>query len=735
MSDLDNAINSINASAAKAENTATFLDDMSTFDDQSSVTNPNNGQTVASIPKQVKDRTDELFTAAESDINQAVSDAAQSATDAQDAADSIGRYQGLWPDSGGSADKGDTYQTQVSGTPTGQYFTALQNTTVDPVGDDVNWRGVVSVNGLAQYTDIIYKASGSNSPVENMISGLPIPATLGDVIETSGRYDDGDGGGGVYDVVSSGTADGYCDIQLDNGFIAQLRLSDAGFADVKQVGVKVFDAITDPDFESVDAGVILNALNSSRVLGLKSSTYGKVHLKTQYIDEKGMYFVAPKPSRIDTSEESSFDVVIDDGTVFSNPAEGPFVIKSGVRRGGIVGVVLTEGAGATFSKLFSFGDARYNDDTSNIISNYYTDAFYTRGGDYGFFAYQYFNCQFINTQNRDFRLAAWWNEEGGTSCHWLNCFPLSGASGAKGFVWNPDAETQGHIYSTMVNCAPQLVSHESYIFRNCGMTLTSCGEEFSSYESDSTMLFVGTGNYTINNYSLVHRNTDKPKNIYGVTPTPSGRFGATLTINGTNIGVTSFSGDKVGLMYYGSTPTSILSTAKWDISNTNQKCDPTSVLDYDTWRSGYYYNNFVILKAQLEEIETYTRSGQNTAIIGIDQNTRHTITGEITTASGSAYVTFEVDTGNKTLDTASRVDVIATATADSTNRGKILHIDTGLDQTYSTGNVYLRSFSKATVDIFASFSGGFLRVEFESGGVIEGQTGIWTITRRRSANL
>lgn len=162
MSDLDNAINSINASAAKAENTATFLDDMSTFDDQSSVTNPNNGQTVASIPKQVKDRTDELFTAAESDINQAVSDAAQSATDAQDAADSIGRYQGLWPDSGGSADKGDTYQTQVSGTPTGQYFTALQNTTVDPIGDDVNWREVVNYSLLESSF-----ASESESPFEN----------------------------------------------------------------------------------------------------------------------------------------------------------------------------------------------------------------------------------------------------------------------------------------------------------------------------------------------------------------------------------------------------------------------------------------------------------------------------------------------------------------------------------------------------------------------------------------
>lgn len=49
-------------------------------------------------------------------------------------------YKGLWPDTGGSALKGQTYQTQVGGTPTGDYYTALKNTTVDPVGDDVNWR-------------------------------------------------------------------------------------------------------------------------------------------------------------------------------------------------------------------------------------------------------------------------------------------------------------------------------------------------------------------------------------------------------------------------------------------------------------------------------------------------------------------------------------------------------------------------------------------------------------------
>ena len=94
MSDLDNAIKSINESAVKAENTASFLDDMSTFDDQSSVTNPNNGQTVASIPKQVKDRTDELFTAAESEINQAVATTTQNASEAEQSANEAAQSAG-----------------------------------------------------------------------------------------------------------------------------------------------------------------------------------------------------------------------------------------------------------------------------------------------------------------------------------------------------------------------------------------------------------------------------------------------------------------------------------------------------------------------------------------------------------------------------------------------------------------------------------------------------------------
>ncbi len=93
-------------------------------------------------------------------------------------------YRGLWPNTGGSANKGETWQTQTGGTPTGQYFTALQNTTVDPVGDDVNWRSVVSVDSFSRYTDIVYKASGGNSAVGNMIAGLPIVASLGSVVRT-----------------------------------------------------------------------------------------------------------------------------------------------------------------------------------------------------------------------------------------------------------------------------------------------------------------------------------------------------------------------------------------------------------------------------------------------------------------------------------------------------------------------------------------------------------------------
>lgn len=78
----------------------------------------------------------------------ASADSANDAAAAANAAAAGFNYRGLWPDSGGSALKGETWQTQVGGVPTGQYFTALQDTTADPVGDDVNWRALNSVVSL-----------------------------------------------------------------------------------------------------------------------------------------------------------------------------------------------------------------------------------------------------------------------------------------------------------------------------------------------------------------------------------------------------------------------------------------------------------------------------------------------------------------------------------------------------------------------------------------------------------
>lgn len=65
---------------------------------------------------------------------------AENSANAAEAAASSAGYQGLWPDTGGSALKGEVWQTQVGGTPTGEYFIALQDTSSDPVNDNVNWK-------------------------------------------------------------------------------------------------------------------------------------------------------------------------------------------------------------------------------------------------------------------------------------------------------------------------------------------------------------------------------------------------------------------------------------------------------------------------------------------------------------------------------------------------------------------------------------------------------------------
>jgi lysophospholipase L1-like esterase len=97
------------------------------------------------------------------EIHNTVDDPKSNAQFSDDIRTIAGEYRGLWPDTGGSANKGDTYQTQVSGTPTGKYFTALQITTSAPEPEGVNWRE--SING----TDDRYIASFES--LANMISG------------------------------------------------------------------------------------------------------------------------------------------------------------------------------------------------------------------------------------------------------------------------------------------------------------------------------------------------------------------------------------------------------------------------------------------------------------------------------------------------------------------------------------------------------------------------------------
>ena len=100
------------------------------------VANPDGSQTQTEFTQNMFDQLSyeaQLATQLDATIdemNQAVTDvennaaaASASATSAEASASTAG-YQGLWPDTGGSAEKGDIYQTQVGGTPTGEYYTA-----------------------------------------------------------------------------------------------------------------------------------------------------------------------------------------------------------------------------------------------------------------------------------------------------------------------------------------------------------------------------------------------------------------------------------------------------------------------------------------------------------------------------------------------------------------------------------------------------------------------------------
>ncbi|WVH05521.1 hypothetical protein HHKILHMN_00041 [Vibrio phage vB_VpaS_PGA] len=79
-SPLENAINSINNAADRADVTTEFFDSVTTGSQTETVTNPNNNKSVPTVQKQIKD----LFTESETEINNAVASASQSAQSASD---------------------------------------------------------------------------------------------------------------------------------------------------------------------------------------------------------------------------------------------------------------------------------------------------------------------------------------------------------------------------------------------------------------------------------------------------------------------------------------------------------------------------------------------------------------------------------------------------------------------------------------------------------------------------
>lgn len=146
--------------------------------------------TVAGIEQEIIDvpsytaQAIDAANAAEQDADRAETEADRAKEQADLAANIADPYKGLWPDVGGSANKGDVYQTQVGGIGTGQYFTALQNTTVDPVNDDINWRDVDTFSsGPVKYPSYFGCVPTSIDPLFDNTTAMTMALDSGYLIE------------------------------------------------------------------------------------------------------------------------------------------------------------------------------------------------------------------------------------------------------------------------------------------------------------------------------------------------------------------------------------------------------------------------------------------------------------------------------------------------------------------------------------------------------------------------
>jgi len=709
--------------------------------------------------------------------------------------------------------------------------------------------GVVFGKCKRQYEGAVnVKWFGAESLVIN-IKSLSLGSGL--KLRTEGYYSEDDGGASEYTVMTAAeyglTPDEYADITLINGNVAVLNLKDGGTATLRQIGVNIYPDKADPNFYDIDAGVIFNAVISNpRIITLESNEYGAVNFETQVIDTKGLFIKGPSSFRIDTSLERSLDFIFRSTTVITEPLGGCYTVASGVRTGGIESIIISEGSGGSLDKMVSIGNALYSDDATNINSSYYIKDVFTRGGNYGFYGYQFFNCKFSTATPRSYRKVGWFIREGGTSCIWEQCKPYSNVIGTRGFEWDETQTTVGHVYSTMIQCLPQRCDLEAFVFRSNSMSLINCGVEYAGYNADSIVKFIGTGTYDIKGFYALITGTQIPNSIYSVEPTVSGRAGATLTIRGTSVGLQNATTGNIEYFRYGKEyvknssfqqdlsywdtyshwewstdkrayhppidaykalrqtintpanntvtfeveivsgklvyndgtnsrsitssgtytyesdysidkltfsrassggtgefylsnvnvktgiiPDSYLSTTVMDLED-KVKCDPTTAVDQESWKSGYYYDTFVPYKDSLNSVETYLRNNHSISNIPLETNTKYNIAGNFITDSGAMFLEFEIRFGSKAITSVDRVNIIDEANADDTDNGIILHCDSGTNVKYSTGDLHLKSYHKATIIAFAAVSSSVLRIDFEDGdGNIENHTGKWVIRKEK----
>lgn len=241
MSTLDNAIRSINTAADRTTKTTEFVDQLSTYDDISDVTNPNTGETVPSLQKKTRLVAEAAFAESETQINQAVSDAELAALAARSAAN----YDTEFVAGVTSAIKGKSYLYS------GSMWACLNDTSSTPSEGNANW---YSLNNHSSLTDRDKQGAHPASAIDGVIEVLDTVADMkaatwlqaGQLVETKGYHSAGDGGQARYLIQTSaefgGTPDEYGSHTLVNGYVAVLQVE--GAVNVKQfgaVGGGVFD--------------------------------------------------------------------------------------------------------------------------------------------------------------------------------------------------------------------------------------------------------------------------------------------------------------------------------------------------------------------------------------------------------------------------------------------------------------------------------------------------------------